>query len=480
MIELTLGQVAAVTRGTLRRADPTVRVTGSVEFDSRRVTPGGLFVAFAGEHADGHDHAAAAIDAGAVAAVVTRRVAVPHVLVGDGLAAMAALATEVARHLSATVIGITGSSGKTSTKDLVAALLERIGPTIAPPGSFNNELGHPYTVLRADTSTRFLVLETSARGIGHIRALTRIASPRIGVVLNVGSAHLGEFGSREAIATAKAELVEALPAARDGGVAVLNADDPLVAGMANRTRARVVTVGESAGVDVRADRVRLDDLGRATFRLTAPAGTTMVTLPLVGGHHVGNALAAAAVALECGLSVPAIAEALSVAGPRSRWRMELVERTDGVVVINDAYNANPESVRAALKTLAAIGRTRPARTVAVLGEMAELGADAAVEHDAIGRLAVRLDISRLIAVGAAARPMAHGAALEGSWDGESTWVADSDAALILLQHELRPGDVVLVKASRAASLERVAIALGDASAAAVNSGERPERRTGRE
>jgi UDP-N-acetylmuramoyl-tripeptide--D-alanyl-D-alanine ligase len=480
MIELTLGQVAAVTRGMLGRADPTVRVTGSVEFDSRRVTPGGLFVAFAGQHADGHDHAAAAIDAGAVAAVVTRPVAVPHVLVGDSLAAMAALATEVARCLSATVIGITGSSGKTSTKDLVAALLERIGPTIAPPGSFNNELGHPYTVLRADTSTRFLVLETSARGIGHIRALTRIAPPRIGVVLNVGSAHLGEFGSREAIATAKAELVEALPAVTDGGIAVLNADDPLVAGMANRTRARVVTVGESAGVDVRADQVRLDDLGRATFRLTAPAGRAMVTLPLVGGHHVGNALAGAAVALECGLSVPAIAEALSVAGPRSRWRMEVVERADGVVVINDAYNANPESVRAALKTLAAIGRARPARTVAVLGEMAELGADAAVEHDAIGRLAVRLDISRLIAVGAAARPMAHGAALEGSWDGESTWVADSDAALILLQHELRPGDVVLVKASRAASLERVAIALGDASAAAVNSGERPERRTGRE
>jgi len=456
------------------------RVTGSVEFDSRLITPGGLFVAFAGEQADGHEHAAAAVDAGAVAAVVTRPVAVPHVLVGDGLAAMAALATEVARHLSATVIGITGSSGKTSTKDLVAALVERAGPTIAPPGSFNNELGHPYTVLRADASTRFLVLETSARGIGHIRALTRIAPPRIGVVLNVGSAHLGEFGSREAIATAKGELVEALPAATDGGVAILNGDDPLVARMANRTRARVVTVGESPGVDVRADQVRLDDLGHATFRLSAPAGTTTVALPLVGGHHVGNALAAAAVAMECGLSVPAIAETLSAAGPRSRWRMELVERADGVVVINDAYNANPESVRAALKTLAAIGRARPARTLAVLGEMAELGADAADEHDAIGRLAVRLDISRLIAVGAAARPMAHGAALEGSWDGESTWVADSDAALTLLQHELRPGDVVLVKASRAASLERIAIALGDASAAAVDSGERPERRTGQE
>ena len=480
MIELTLGRVAAVTQGKLHGADPTARVTGSVEFDSRLITPGGLFVAFAGEHEDGHDHAAAAVKAGAVAAVVTRPVAVPHVLVGDGLAALAALAADVARRLSATIIGITGSSGKTSTKDLVAALVERAGPTIAPPGSFNNELGHPYTVLRADASTRFLVLETSARGIGHIRALTRIAPPRIGVVLNVGSAHLGEFGSREAIATAKGELVEALPAATDGGVAILNADDPLVASMANRTRARVVTVGESPGADVRADQVQLDDLGHATFRLNSRAGTTMVTLPLVGGHHVGNALAAAAVALECGLSVPAIAEALSAAGPRSRWRMELVERTDGVVVINDAYNANPESVRAALKTLAAIGRARPARTVAVLGEMAELGADAADEHDAIGRLAVRLDISRLIAVGAAARPMAHGAALEGSWDGESTWVADSDAALTLLQHELRPGDVVLVKASRAASLERIAIALGDASAAAVNSGGRPERRTGQE
>jgi UDP-N-acetylmuramoyl-tripeptide--D-alanyl-D-alanine ligase len=304
MIELTLGQVAAVTQGTLHGADPMTRVTGSVEFDSRLVTPGGLFVAFAGEHADGHEHAAAAVEAGAVAAVVTRPVAVPHVLVGDGLAAMAALATEVARHLSATVIGITGSSGKTSTKDLVAALVERAGPTIAPPGSFNNELGHPYTVLRADASTRFLVLETSARGIGHIRALTRIAPPRIGVVLNVGSAHLGEFGSREAIATAKGELIEALPAATDGGVAILNGDDPLVASMANRTRARVVTVGESPGVDVRADQVRLDDLGHATFRLSAPAGTTTVALPLVGGHHVGNALAAAAVAMECGLSVP--------------------------------------------------------------------------------------------------------------------------------------------------------------------------------
>src|SRR6185503_15393626 len=289
MIELTLGQVAAVTQGTLHGADPMARVTGSVEFDSRLITPGDLFVAFAGEHTDGHEHAAAAAEAGAVAAVVTRPVPVPHVLVGDGLAAMAALATEVARHLSATVIGITGSSGKTSTKDLVAALVERAGPTIAPPGSFNNELGHPYTVLRADASTRFLVLETSARGVGHIRHLAGIAPPRIGVVLNVGSAHLGEFGSREAIATAKGELVEALPSE---GTAVLNADDPLVAAMASRTAARIVTFGEAATADVRASDVVLDELGRPAFTLHIGAESANIRMRLVGGHHVSNALAA--------------------------------------------------------------------------------------------------------------------------------------------------------------------------------------------
>jgi UDP-N-acetylmuramoyl-tripeptide--D-alanyl-D-alanine ligase len=486
MIELTLREVEAATGGVLRGADPHTRVTGSVEFDSRRIGPGGLFLAFAGEHVDGHDFVAAAISAGAVAAVVTRPVEAPHLLVDDGRAALAGLATEVARRLPATIVGITGSSGKTSTKDLVAVLLERIGPTVAPPGSYNNELGHPYTVLRADRSTRFLVLENSARGAGHIRALTLIARPEIGVVLNVGSAHLGEFGSREAIAQAKGELVEALPPAVEGGVAVLNVDDPLVAAMARRTAARVRTVGEASEAEIRAERVALDDLGRASFQLVTPVGSTAVSLPLVGAHHVGNALAAAAVALECGLSLDAIAEVLADARPRSRWRMELVERLDGVLVINDAYNANPESVRAAVKALAAIGRARSARTVAVLGEMAELGVEAPAEHDAIGRLAVRLDISRLIAVGAAARPIAHGAALEGSWAGESTWVADPDEALGLLRAELRPGDVVLVKASRAASLDRLAAALGEDGSAVgpAVAGEagigRPERRTGQQ
>ncbi len=316
-------------------------------------------------------------------------------------------------------------------------------------------------MLRADERTRYLVLETSARGIGHIRYLTQIAPPHIGVVLNVGSAHLGEFGSQEAIALAKGELVEALPA---DGVAVLNADDPLVSAMASRTAARIVLVGEAEQADVRAEDVGLDDLGRASFTLVAGGERHGVALRLVGAHHVGNALAAAAVALECGMSPDDTAAALTSATPTSHWRMELTQRADGLLILNDAYNANPESMRAALKTLASVARSRReagGRSYAVLGPMAELGADGPAEHDGIGRLAVRLDISQVVAVGEDARPIQHGAALEGSWNGESRWVPDVDAAIALLRRELRAPDVVLVKASRAASLERVALAIAD-------------------
>ncbi|HKC27592.1 MAG TPA: UDP-N-acetylmuramoyl-tripeptide--D-alanyl-D-alanine ligase [Jatrophihabitans sp.] len=458
MIEMTLGEVAGIVAGRLRNADPDTAVTGSVEFDSRKVTSGGLFLAIPGEHVDGHDFTADALARGAVASVVTRDVAGPSVVVSDHFAALAALAAAVVRRLpQATVIGVTGSSGKTSTKDVLAALLTRLGPTVAPPGSFNNELGHPYTVLRADAKTRFLVLETSARGVGHIRYLTEIAPPRIGVVLNVGKAHLGEFGSREAIARAKGELVEALP---HDGVAVLNADDPLVMGMAARTAARVVTVGEAPGADLRAVDVTLDATGRASFRLLATDGSADVALRLVGRHHVGNALAAAAVALECGMPLADVAAALSAVERTSRWRMELSERSDGVLVLNDAYNANPDSMHAALDTLAAVtGARAGSRSFAVLGEMAELGADAPAEHQAIGRAAAALGITRLIAVGEPARAVLGGSALEGSWGGTASWVPGVEAALALLRDELRPGDVVLVKASRAAGLERVALTL---------------------
>jgi UDP-N-acetylmuramoyl-tripeptide--D-alanyl-D-alanine ligase len=463
MIEMTLAEVAGIVGGRLHNADPAAVVTGSVEFDSRAVTPGGLFLALPGDRVDGHDYANAAISAGAVASLVTRPVDSPSIEVADGFSALAALAATVIRRLpDATVIGVTGSSGKTSTKDLLAQVLAELGPTVAPPGSFNNELGHPYTVLRATPATRYLVLETSARAVGHIRYLTDVAPPRIGVVLNVGSAHLGEFGSREVIAQAKGELIEALPA---DGVAILNVDDPLVAAMAPRTQARVVTVGEGVTADVRAEDVTLDDLGRPSFTIvTRSAGRAPAALRLVGAHQVGNALAAAAVALECGGPLPAVALALSRATATSHWRMEVTERADGVLVINDAYNANPESMRAALKALVSVARPRResgGRSFAVLGHMAELGPDGPAEHDALGRLAVRLDVSRVIAVGEQARPIQHGAALEGSWDGESSWVPDTESAVAMLRDELRPGDVVLVKASRAASLERVVSAIAD-------------------
>lgn len=455
MIPLTLAEVARATGGSLDAADPAVVVAGEVVVDSRLVVPGSLFVAVRGEHADGHDFADRAVAGGAVAAVVERPTGVPAVVVDDTVAALSRLARAVREQLpDLPVVGVTGSSGKTSTKDLLAQVLADLGPVVAPPGSYNNEIGLPLTVLRADAGTRALVVEMGARGRGHVAELCDTASPTVGVVLNVGSAHLGEFGSREAIALSKGEIVEALPA---DGTAVLNADDPLVRAMRTRTAAHVLLTGESPDADVRAEEVRLDDAGRPSFRLVAPDGAAPVRLGLVGEHQVSNALAAAGAAHALGLPVATTAAALSAARPRSRWRMEVAETAAGVTVVNDAYNANPESVRAALKALVALARGR--RTWAVLGEMRELGPAAGQEHDAIGRLAVRLDVSRLLAVGEGARAVHLGATHEGSWGDESAWVPDVDAAVAVLRAQLRPGDVVLVKASRAAGLERVAEAL---------------------
>ncbi|MCF6523024.1 UDP-N-acetylmuramoyl-tripeptide--D-alanyl-D-alanine ligase [Streptomyces sp. JJ36] len=459
MIPLSLAELAAVVSGQqCDIPDPDLRVTGPVVIDSRDAAPGCLFAAYAGERVDGHDYARAAVDAGAVAVLATRPVGVPAVLVEDVTAALATLAGHSVRRLDTRVVALTGSSGKTSTKDLIAQLLERLGPTVWTHESFNNEIGHPVTALRAGPDTRHLVLEMGARGIGHIRDLTRVTPPSTGVVLNVGTAHIGEFGGREQIARAKGELVEALPPAGEGGVAVLNADDSYVRAMTARTDARVVLFGESPDAHIRAENVRLTEHGRPAFTLRTPAGCSDVTMRLYGEHHVSNALAAAAVAHEAGMPTEEIAAALSAAETLSRWRMEVSERADGVTVVNDAYNANPDSVRAALRALAAMGRDR--RTWAVLGEMAELGDEALAEHDAVGRLAVRLNVSKLVAVGGQeAVWLDMGAKNEGSWGEESVHVSDAQAAVDLLRRELRPGDVVLVKASRSAGLERVALGL---------------------
>ncbi|MGW0901061.1 UDP-N-acetylmuramoyl-tripeptide--D-alanyl-D-alanine ligase, partial [Streptomyces goshikiensis] len=431
--------------------------------DSRKVEAGSLFAAFAGEHVDGHAYAERAVAAGAAAVLAARPVGVPAIVVPDVEKALGALARAVVERLGTDVVALTGSAGKTSTKDLIAQVLQSHAPTVWTPGSLNNEIGLPLTALQATAETRHLVLEMGARGIGHIAYLTGLTPPRIGLVLNVGTAHIGEFGGREQIAQAKGELVEALPAEADGGVAVLNADDLLVRAMSARTKARTVLFGEAEDADVRATEVRMTPGGQPAFTLHTPTGCSDVTLRLYGEHHVSNALAAAAVAHVLGMSAVEIANALSGAGTLSRWRMEVTERADGVTIVNDAYNANPESMRAALRALVAMGgaaRANGGRTWAVLGPMAELGDASLAEHDAVGRLAVRLNVSKLVAVGGReASWLQLGAYNEGSWGEESVLVSDAQAAVDLLRSELRPGDVVLVKASRSIGLERVALAL---------------------
>ncbi len=453
MIPVDLTDVVRITGATVVGVPAAEQVTADVEVDSRLVRPGGLFVALPGERVDGHEHAAAAVQAGAVAALTARPVAdVPCLVVPAPLAALQALARDLyPRDPEPLTFGVTGSSGKTSTKDLLAQVLGAFGPTLAPQGSFNNELGLPLTALRRTADTRYAALEYSARGVGHIAFLCGIVQPDVAIVLNVGSAHLGEFGGRDGIAQAKGELVEA---ARS--LAVLNADDPYVLAMHDRTRQPFVTYGLSDSADVLAQDVRLDDRGRASFTVHGE----QVRLQVVGEHHVHNALAVVAALLgRVTDDVGRLAELLSAAVPVSRWRMEVAERPDGVTVVNDAYNANPESMRAALKALAVMSAGKTRRTIAGLGPMAELGDDAHEAHMDLGRFAVRLDVGQLVVVGEDAGGIHAGAVLEGSWGSESMHVPDVEAAVALLREELAPGDVVLVKASRSAGLERVAAAL---------------------
>lgn len=457
MIPMTLAEVAAAVGGVVEPpAGEETTIDGSAA-DSRLARPGDLYVAIVGERVDGHDFAADAASKGAVAVLGQRPTELPTVVVGDPVVALGALASHLLTRLPHTdVVALTGSSGKTSTKDLLAQVLLGRGPVVAPTGSFNTEVGLPLTVLQADEATRTLVLEMGARGAGHIKTLCDIARPSVAAVLNVGSAHLGEFGSRDGIARAKSEIVAALP---KDGTAVLYADDPIVAGMAAATAADVVTFGQAPGADMRLSDLTLDSEARPRFTLNWRGSSVELAMGLHGEHQAINAAAAAAVAASLGMELPVIAEALSGATSRSRWRMEVGRTDDGVTIVNDAYNANPESMRAALKALVAMSRPEGCRTWAVLGEMRELGEDSALEHDALGRLAVRLNVGVTVAVGEAARPLFLGASHEGSWSDEARWVPDVAAAVDLLRAEVRPGDIVLVKASRGAALEKVADAL---------------------
>jgi len=443
MNPLSLSEVADLVGGTLQ-GDGSGLVT-AVEVDSRKAADGVLFAAFDGEHVDGHDYVAGALDAGAAGSLVSRPVDGPSILVDDVLEGLSALARHQIESARPAVIGITGSQGKTSVKDLLAHILSGVGPTVAPVGSFNNELGVPLTVLRSDADTRFLVIEMGARGIGHIAHLCGIAPPSIGVVLNVGTAHVGEFGSPDAIAAAKGELVEALG---PDGTAILNADDPRVAAMSARTAAPVITFGERG--DLRVAQLRLDERGEPRFMLSYDDETMAAHVPQVGRHVAFNAAAATAAALAAGVDLDVAVERLASAGPSSPMRMERHVRADGVTIVNDAYNANPESMTAALEAVAEL----PAgRRVAVLGEMLELGEMSATAHHDVGRLAAVLGFDRVIAVGPGAALIADGAGDVGQA------VPDVDVAVSTLSAWLTGSDVVLVKASRGCRLERVVAAL---------------------
>lgn len=476
MIKLSALEIAQATGGQLlgltdQQAEDLFATSATT--DSREVGPGCLFIAKPGETTDGHRFIPTAFEAGATLTLAQREVLdaqgqpYPAVLVEDVVLAMGKLAAFIVARLrqrgQVTVIGITGSAGKTTTKDLLASLLSSQGKTLAPIGSFNGEVGVPLTVFRAEEDTRYLIIEMGADRVGNIKYLTDMIQPDFGLVLKVGSAHAGEFGGIENTEKTKGEMAEGV-----GAGLGLNQDDYRVKRMIARASTPVTyfgVQGQEADLDaalpadlpvqrILASALTTNAQGQPSFQLHFPDGQSFqIDSQLIGEHHVYNLLAAATAAYQCGIDPATIAQELGQAKAISRWRMQRTDRPDGVTIINDAYNANPESMTAALQTLAQLGRhQQQGRTWAVLGAMLELGQDSLKEHDRIGQLAVRLNISKLIAVGQEAKPIYNTAHLEGSWGKEATWVASPQEAFELLKGELEAGDIVLFKSSNGAGL----------------------------
>ncbi|MFT4051549.1 MAG: UDP-N-acetylmuramoyl-tripeptide--D-alanyl-D-alanine ligase [Microbacterium sp.] len=471
MIRMTLAEVAAATAGTLVASgtdSAQTFVAGAVDTDSRLIGAGDVFVAKPGETTDGHLFVPAAAAAGAALAIVERRVDAPisQIVVADAVAALADLARFVVARVRAgdalTIAGITGSNGKTTTKNLLARILQDEGETVAPRASFNNEVGAPLTMLRVTEGTRYLVSEFGAAGPGQIARLAGLVTPDVGVVLMVGLAHAGGFGGVEATLKAKTELVEAI---RPGGVAVLNADDPRVVTMAAVARERGVSVrwfGRGPEADVRSEDVEVTASGTTcvVVACTEQGEHRMpMRLQVLGEHHVMNALAALTAAQAMGVPLAEAIARLETVQIAERWRMQPLG-SDRVRIINDAYNASPDSMAAALRTLAQI--TEPGqRKVAVLGAMSELGEHAGEEHDRVGLLAVRLRVERIVVIGRDARRLYLAAIGEGSWDGEAVFFETADEAYHYLLTELRDGDRVLVKSSNSAGLRHLGDRLGE-------------------
>ena len=467
MITLTLAEIAEAVEGRLvlgtGGANPETTISAQSQTDSREIGAGEVFFARRGEDTDGHLFVSSAIDRGAALVVGEREVddRVPQIVVDDTTEALGALAAEVVQRAlgfgNLTIVGITGSNGKTSTKNLTRAMAERVGPTVASVKSFNNEVGGPLTMLRVERDTATLVAEMGASAEGEIARLTAMAPPHIGVVLSVGLAHAGEFGGIDSTHRAKTEMVQDLPRS---AVAILNRDDPRVAQMADVTAARVRWFGFTPGSDVRASDVHTSLTG-TRFTLHLEGEALPVRFPVLGEHQVMNALAAAAVGSELGLQPATVVEVLESVTKAAKWRMEIMGGRDGITIINDAYNASPDSMSAALRTLAQV-RKPSGRAVAVLGEMSELGEYSIDEHIRIGLQVVRLGLSELVVVGANARHLHISAINEGSWDGESVFFETQDEAFEYLQGTLGADDTVLVKSSNSAGLRLLGDRLGEA------------------
>jgi UDP-N-acetylmuramoyl-tripeptide--D-alanyl-D-alanine ligase len=446
MITLTAGEIALLVGGEVF-CDKDLLVSKAPVFDSRLATPGCFFLALKGENADGHEFAADAYRNGSMFSLTSQRIDGPCIVVKDVLEALSILAAFVRKRLDKLiVIGITGSQGKTSTKDLLTHMLGAVGPTVAPAGSLNNDLGLPITLLECDDRTRFCILEMGARHMGDIARLCEIAKPNIGVVLTVGTAHIGEFGSREIIAKTKGELIESL--GKDG-VAILGTYDEFTPKMASLHQGEVILFGESADIQVRAADIEMRE-GRPHFDLVTPAGRDAVGMRAVGAHQVSNALAVAAVGTALSLPLELIASSLSTAEISSKWRMELHESAD-LLIINDAYNANPESMSAAMRALVLFAQERGGSAWAFVGKMNELGQTQAPQSAAIGALAVELGIDHLVEINAPEYGEPVGAMVIHQRP-------TIESAIDLVEY-FAPGDVVLVKASRSQGFEVLAESL---------------------
>ena len=452
MIALTIAEIASAINGQIVQGDPNLVVSKSADTDSRSLEKGGIFFAKLGEHEDGHRYLKQVAEIASLAVVSEPNfdIELPQIQVADTVAALTELAKHVLNQVRSAgglqVVGITGSNGKTSTKNMLREILSRVGQTIAPRDSFNNEVGLPLTVLKLESNTKYLVLELGAAGLGSISALASWCLPDIGVELKVGLAHAGAFGGIETTAQIKREMMPFIQK-----VAVLNEDDPVVRGFEANPGVKRVGFGFAREADFEIKSVGLS-LAGTNLAISYPDGkVSEITLKMLGEHQAMNVSAALAVAHHLGVERELAIAAVSEMEMAERWRMQLIRRPDGVYVINDAYNASPDSMRAALQTLATLGR-QGHRTIAVLGQMAELGQYSVDEHDQLGRLVVRYNIDQLYVVGQEAKLIHMGAMQEGSWDGESVFCETISAAFEAIHDKLSPGDIVLVKSSNIAGL----------------------------